>query len=390
MTITKKLVARSVTTLLFLAVATTSPVTQSAVTLVGLGDSIAEGVQSGDANEFTQHFSFVNLIAAQMGVAMPLPLIRSGLTGLVGSTNGRFRIDTTVRTLNLGVSGATAQSILTNSATATIPAEIDTETELVLFPEIGSQIEIAERLAPSYTACWIGNNDVSGSILSFNQLDATQLTPVASFTSSFTELVNRLEATGTKAVFSTIPDISDVGYLLNGPDLIRFLGSDHGLPAGSLTTVGAMLLVKLGLEGPAIFANPELRSGSDRATDHQSTHRPAERRHSSNRRKQRNGARGHAGSFRGADPHSTRLSRRVAPDQVPRRALQSGRRAPVGYRSEPPTGFRSDSFRLFSLTLRATRVRIWPARSPPDRGEARYPDRHRQIVSRSVPPIEPS
>ena len=256
MTITKKLVARSVTTLLFLAVATTSPVTQSAVTLVGLGDSLAEGVQSGDANEFTQHFSFVNLIAAQMGAAMPLPLIRSGLTGLVGSTNGRFRIDTTVRTLNLGVSGATAQSILTNSATATIPAEIDTETELVLFPEIGSQIEIAERLAPTYTACWIGNNDVSGSILSFNQLDATQLTPVASFTSSFTQLVNRLEATGTKAVFSTIPDISDVGYLLNGPDLIRFLGSDHGLPAGSLSTVGAMLLVKLGLESPAIITNP--------------------------------------------------------------------------------------------------------------------------------------
>ena len=45
-----------------------------------------------------------------------------------------------------------AQSILSDSATATTPAEIDTETELVLFPEIGSQIEIAERLAPTYTA----------------------------------------------------------------------------------------------------------------------------------------------------------------------------------------------------------------------------------------------
>ena len=68
--------------------------------------------------------------------------------------------------------------------------------------------------------------------------------------------MNRLEATGTKAVFSTIPDISDVGYLLDGQDLIRFLGSDYGLPDGSLSTVGAMLLVKLGLESPAIITNP--------------------------------------------------------------------------------------------------------------------------------------
>ena len=256
MTITKKLVARSVTTLLFLAVATTSPVTQSAVTLVGMGDSIAQGVQSADANEATQPFSFVNLMAAQMGASMPLPLIRSGLTGVVYTTDGRFRIDPSVRTFNLAASGATAQSILSDSATATIPAEIDTETEMVLFPELGSQIEIAERLAPTYTVCWIGSNDALGSILAFNQLDATQLTPVANFTASFTELVDRLEATGTKAVFSTIPDINDVGYLLDGQDLIRFLGSDHGLPAGSLTTLPAMMFVKLGLESPAILTNP--------------------------------------------------------------------------------------------------------------------------------------
>ena len=111
-----------------------------------------EGVQSGDANEATQPFSFVNLIAAQMGASMPLPLIRSGPLGVVGSTDGRFRIDPSVRTFNLAVSGATAQSILSDAATATIPAEIDTETELVLFPELGSQIEVAERLAPTYTA----------------------------------------------------------------------------------------------------------------------------------------------------------------------------------------------------------------------------------------------
>ena len=96
----------------------------------------------------------------------------------------------------------------------------------------------------------------SGSILAFNQLDATQLTPVGSFTASFTELVDRLEATGTKAVFSTIPDINDVGYLLDGQDLIRFLGSDHGLPDGSLYDRGGDDVRELGLESPAILTNP--------------------------------------------------------------------------------------------------------------------------------------
>src|SRR5262249_26719647 len=59
-----------------------------------------------------------------------------------------------------------------------------------------------------------------------------------------------------KAVFGTIPDITGIGYLLNRQDLIRFLGSDQGLPEGSLTTLPAMLLVKLGLANGSIFSNP--------------------------------------------------------------------------------------------------------------------------------------
>jgi lysophospholipase L1-like esterase len=240
-------------TLLTLSIATDA---RAQVTLVGMGDSIGEGVQSADANSVTQQYSFVNLIASRFGAPFPLPLIRTGLFVGVTSTDGRSRIDPSVRARNLSVSGADVNSILFDAATATSVSQIDTETELVLFPETGSQIDVAERLTPEYAVVWIGSNDALGAALAYDRLDATQLTPVADFTPRFTQLVERIAAMGTKAVFGTIPDISGIGYLMNGSDLVRFLGSSYGLPAGSLTSLGAMVQVRLGLEDPAIFSDP--------------------------------------------------------------------------------------------------------------------------------------
>src|SRR5215831_8232409 len=59
---------------------------------VGLGDSIGEGVQSADASQWTQPFSYQNLIANRMGANFPLPLIQSGPLGRVGDTTLRSRI----------------------------------------------------------------------------------------------------------------------------------------------------------------------------------------------------------------------------------------------------------------------------------------------------------
>jgi hypothetical protein len=229
---------------------------QSTVPFVGLGDSIGEGVQSGDASYFTQGFSFISLIGRQMGTDLSLPLIRTNLLGAVGNTDGRSRLNASTRSRNLAVSGADAASILRDAATALTPAEIDTETELVLFPETGSQIEIAERLRPAVVACWIGNNDALGAALAFDELDATQLTPVPEFTADFTELVQRLDAVGARVAFGTIPDLTGIGFLVNRQDLIRYLGSDHGLPAGHLTSVVAVFSVRLGLADPGVFSMP--------------------------------------------------------------------------------------------------------------------------------------
>jgi hypothetical protein len=213
-------------------------------------------VQSADANRFTQPFSFLNLIASRMSAPFPIPLISTNPFASVSSVLGRSRIDPTLRTFNLAVSGADTESLLNKAATATNVSQIASETDLVLFPWLGSQMQVAEQLRPARVACWIGNNDALGAILAFDHLDASQLTPVTDFTAHFTEIADRLQAMGSEVVFGTIPDVTRIAFLLDREDLIRFLGSDFGLPADSRTSLIAMLLVKLGLDNGSIFSDP--------------------------------------------------------------------------------------------------------------------------------------
>src|ERR1700678_1597463 len=88
---------------------------------VAPGDSLGEGVQSADASYRTQPYSFVNVIAKQLGVDFPIPLIQDGPLTSVLSVKGRTRIDPTVATFDLAVSGADTTSILNQAATTPIP-----------------------------------------------------------------------------------------------------------------------------------------------------------------------------------------------------------------------------------------------------------------------------
>jgi lysophospholipase L1-like esterase len=209
-------------------------------------------VQSANASDRSQPASYAKVFANKLGLPLTLPLIRSNSTGVVGSTSGRSRIDPALRALNLAVSGADVGSLLRDRADATI----DTETDLVLSPRSGSQIEVAESLRGRLVLCWIGSNDALGAVTAFDHLDASQLTPVPQFTADFQEIVSRLKAAGSIPVFANIPDVVDIAFLMDRADLIRLLGNDGGLPAGSYTTIGAVMMVKLGLANASIFQDP--------------------------------------------------------------------------------------------------------------------------------------
>jgi hypothetical protein len=221
-----------------------------------MGDSIGEGVQSGDASNLTQPSTYLNWVAIKMGVPFALPLIQSGPFGMAGDTSNRSRISPSVLAANLSVSGADVSSILDDRADAASEDEIDSETDLVLFPRLGSQMEIAEALNPPLIICWIGNNDILGAATSFDQLDATQMTSVVEFSERFEELVERLGNLDGGVVLANIPDVTSIAFLMDAQDLTRLLGTDLGLPDGDFTTLATVFLVKLGLADGSIIQDP--------------------------------------------------------------------------------------------------------------------------------------
>jgi len=191
----------------------------AAPVLVGMGDSIGEGVQGGDAAWQTQVFSYLNWVNFQMGADLTLPFIQTSLFGIVGNTTDRFRIFPNTVNTNVAVSGATVNSLLNDRANALAPENIDSETDLVLFPGQLSQIEYVESDPPQIVICWIGNNDVLSAAISFGNMNASQLTPVASFESDYISLVDRLGAlatsNGTKVIFANKNSLAPEKSVLN-------------------------------------------------------------------------------------------------------------------------------------------------------------------------------
>ena len=229
--------------------------------LIVLGDSIGEGVQSVDASGITQLSIYSHLLAWRSGDYLTLPLIQTNPLGVVGNTANRTRLQPYKVATNLAVSGADVHSLLYDQADALSEEEIDSETDLVLFPLHGSQMEIAEyisgQVGEAFMVCWIGNNDVLSAVVSFDQLDASQMTTVAQFETDFTEIVQRLHVLGNAAVFANIPNVTRIGFLVDRQDLIKFLGSDYGLQEGDYTSIVVLFLIKLGLDNGSLIGNPD-------------------------------------------------------------------------------------------------------------------------------------
>jgi hypothetical protein len=123
--------------------------------LMGMGDSLGEGVQSGDASEFTQPNGYLNVIATHLSAYLPLPCISTTALGQQQDLTGRTRISPFDVGGNVSVSGATLGDLLRTRADARSVAEMDTELDLVMFPRTGSQMEVIEAARPLVAVCFI-------------------------------------------------------------------------------------------------------------------------------------------------------------------------------------------------------------------------------------------
>ena len=240
--------------------------------LVVVGDSLSAGFQNGSLIETAQVNGYAALIAGQAGVSLPLPLIASpGIPNVLtlidpgpppvivpapGASTGR--INPFLQPFNLAVPGHRVQDALTTRPN--LP--INSLTDFVLgFPRtfiLGqppqSQLEQAETLAPTTVIVWLGNNDALGAALAGNTL---LLTPTASFEASYTELLNRLSATGATLVVANLPDVTVVPALTPAEVVaarvglpLSVIGPALGIGPGDFVTQAGLGLI------PGILANP--------------------------------------------------------------------------------------------------------------------------------------
>ncbi len=243
----------SFSTAFLLSAASIGALAQSQTPILGLGDSLGEGVQSNNASTVSQPHDYLSLISVQMGAVLSQPLIVSGPKGVAGSTAGRGRINPNAMPADLAVSGATTENVVSQVAAAGGTGEID----LVLPPYFGmSQLQIAEQVKPKTIFCWIGANDLIGYILDFGSLNNPSITPLAQFTAQYETLVAGLKTTGAQVVLGNIPDLTEVGYLLDNAQLQRYGGSQYSLPDGYLTPIETAFLLHLGIFGQKDLSNP--------------------------------------------------------------------------------------------------------------------------------------
>jgi lysophospholipase L1-like esterase len=215
--------------------------------LVIVGDSLSAGFQNGSLLDSQQPHGYAALVAAQAGVPLTLPLIAPpGIPNVLelisvgpppniirapGTSTGRD--DIFAQATNLAVPGHNVEDAL-----VTRPGPpIDDLTDLVLGPPgllagvARSQLEWAEALHPTTILVWIGNNDALGAALA---ADPSLVTPIAQFRAEFTELMNRLDATGAALVVANIPDVTVVPALTPTEDIVE----ETGLP---LFVIGPIL-----------------------------------------------------------------------------------------------------------------------------------------------------
>ena len=220
--------------------------------LVVIGDSLSAGFQNGSLVGFQQRHGYASLLAEQIGVDLPLPLIVAPgipnvltlvdpgpppVIGMVpGSSEGR--IDPLTQPLNLAVPGHTVEDALT--ARPNLP--VDDLTDLILgLPGLlsgvsRSQVEWAEALAPTTVIIWLGSNDTLGAAL---EADASFVTPLADFEAAFTEVIDRMAATGASLVVANIPNVNVIPFLTSAEEVAALVG----VP---LSVIAAVLMIDSG------------------------------------------------------------------------------------------------------------------------------------------------
>lgn len=277
------------------AFAGTAPARGSAdfTRFVVIGDSYGAGLESGSLNENHQVFSWPAVIARQAGAPdfqQPLvtfPGIGSELQlvdilhyppTIAPATGTATPINLNLPRPynNLSVPGATVHDVITITG-AELPTSTSKLFATFILRKLGTEVQQAIALHPTFIAIWIGGNDALGAVLAGN---TAALTPLDKFTADYNSMLDQLIAGAPNAgiVVGNIPDnILALPYATTIPPILidpatqkPVIGPDGGpipyiadfgggnvgpLPLGSVVLLPAASLIGSGYGLPPALAS---------------------------------------------------------------------------------------------------------------------------------------
>ena len=217
----------------------------SFATTVVIGDSLSAGFQNGSLLDTQQPNGWASLLATQAKFSLALPLIAPpgapAVEQLVsvgpppvvqqasGITTGRD--NPSVQPTDIAVPGHLLTDLINAAPTPLPTTPEDIITDLVLGFPIGNtntQMNEAVALKPTALFVWTGNNDA---LLADDNGTPTAMTPVASFTQQFQQLMTTLHAqTKATLIVANIPDVTSVPYLTPADTVIAQVATETSLP----------------------------------------------------------------------------------------------------------------------------------------------------------------
>jgi lysophospholipase L1-like esterase len=197
---------------------------------VSLGNSITAGFQSAGINDSTQQQSYTLLVAKAMGgdpfyypslagLGCPPPFTnaftqtRVGGAGVTGTTCFFRSPGIPPYVSNVAVPGAEVLDVFKNGPAA--GTNSNALTQLFLGGRTQAQAMLAAR--PTFVSAWIGNNDVLGAATNaLNPGDTTLITPVATFQTEYTTILDSIQASGAKAILMGVANVTAVPFFSRG------------------------------------------------------------------------------------------------------------------------------------------------------------------------------
>ncbi len=198
---------------------------------VAVGDSLTAGFSSGGLVQDVQRNSYPALIhraatGASTGFEQPL-VTQPGLPPLlelrdlspliIAPRNGQgfpANLNLPRPYNNLAVPGARIHDIV-----ATVHSDTNALFDLVL-RGLGTELQQAVALQPTFVTVWAGNNDVLAAATSGLVIEGVTLTPVAQFDADFRTIMGALAQTGAKLAVANLPDVSSIPFVTTIPPVV--------------------------------------------------------------------------------------------------------------------------------------------------------------------------